>query len=52
VEMGEDSPNQGRAICPRTGLGLLVIWDEEGVVYCHWRLRGVVTQTLVEVAVA
>lgn len=46
----QDTPNQGRAICPATGLTLLVIWDEEGIVYGHWRLRGEVA-ALGEVAV-
>jgi hypothetical protein len=43
----QDGPNQGRAICPTTGLALLVVWDDEvGIVYAHWRIRGQVITTL------
>lgn len=36
----QDTPTQGRAMCQALGISLLLVWDDEGIVYGHWRVRG------------
>lgn len=36
----QDTPTQGRAICQALGISLLLVWDDGGIVYGHWRVRG------------